>query len=300
MRTIVGEECGTDRWGRVQNLLALYDRPIEFWLGVLGPEMHFHVGHFICDSMTLKAAQRSGVDLLIRDVGMREGARVLDVGCGWGGPAFQLVNSGAGEVLGLTISGRQAEFVNEKAERLRVPVRALRVDVEEFDFRHIGTFDILWLYEVLEHIENRERLFGAMAEVAQPGAMLAISVACRSRRLEREAFSFHRSGALELLAIQPLDTADELVASLKDNGWRVIVAKDHTPRTLPTWERQLDGLAAMVEPKYKADAARFSEALRTTAEQFNSGVLEAWQFVAQRPPKGDDRVLWRGFLPGAG
>jgi cyclopropane-fatty-acyl-phospholipid synthase len=60
---------------------------------------------------TLETAQLRKIDYHIEQSGARGAARVLDVGCGWGGVLRRAAESGAGRAVGLTLSRAQAEWV---------------------------------------------------------------------------------------------------------------------------------------------------------------------------------------------
>lgn len=60
---------------------------LAFYRLVLGPTMVYSCGYFEkppSPSYGLDDAQRAKLDLVARKLGLREGMRVLDVGCGWG------------------------------------------------------------------------------------------------------------------------------------------------------------------------------------------------------------------------
>jgi len=62
---------------------------------------------------TLDQAQARKIDYHIRGAGASGAARVLDIGCGWGGVLRRLLDThGVCHAVGLTLSGAQADWVN--------------------------------------------------------------------------------------------------------------------------------------------------------------------------------------------
>src|SRR5947208_9413625 len=61
-----------------------YDVSNDFYRMVLGDSLTYSCAHFERPDATLEEAQRSKHDLVCQKLGLRPGARLLDVGCGWG------------------------------------------------------------------------------------------------------------------------------------------------------------------------------------------------------------------------
>jgi cyclopropane-fatty-acyl-phospholipid synthase len=86
-----------------------YDVGNDFYRLVLGPSMTYSCARFADAGMTLEDAQRSKHDLVCRKLGLHErsGARLLDVGCGWGSMAIHAASTYGTQVVGITISREQ-------------------------------------------------------------------------------------------------------------------------------------------------------------------------------------------------
>ena len=107
------------------DLDAFYSADVEKVAAFLGPEMHFHHGLASAEVNDLldrstdagpaategSVAERALADALrILYPHIPLGSSVLDVGCGWCGPATLLAAERAASVRGLTIARAQAEF----------------------------------------------------------------------------------------------------------------------------------------------------------------------------------------------
>ena len=125
------------------DLDAFYSADVEKVAAILGPEMHFHhglasaevndlldrstnAGPAAADGSVAERALADAVRILYPHIPL--GSSVLDVGCGWCGPATLLAAERAASVRGLTIARAQAEFC-----RARRDVPTLHADVEETD-----------------------------------------------------------------------------------------------------------------------------------------------------------------------
>lgn len=89
-----------------------YDVGNEFYTLWLDPTLSYSCALWDGEDDTLQAAQERKLDYLARKACATDAAAVLDVGCGWGGLLRRLVeHHGVGRVVGLTLSGAQAEYV---------------------------------------------------------------------------------------------------------------------------------------------------------------------------------------------
>src|SRR5262249_34831366 len=62
-----------------------YDVSNRFYEWMLGPTMAYTCACYPRDDATLEEAQAYKFDLVARKLALRDGMRLLDVGCGWGG-----------------------------------------------------------------------------------------------------------------------------------------------------------------------------------------------------------------------
>ena len=66
----------------------------EEWKPILGSSLNFHFG-FYHHAMSFEEGLESATHNLLPH--LTSGGRVLDLGCGWGGPATQLLKCGYGD-----------------------------------------------------------------------------------------------------------------------------------------------------------------------------------------------------------
>lgn len=125
------------------------------------------------------ASEHRRFEALVRLLKPGNGEKVLDVGCGSGWLAFRCQNRGA-RVWAMDIGP-----VGVTAARRRFP------DVSYFqvgDVYHLpfatGTFDVLVLSEVIEHLEEVDRALAEVRRVMRVGARVLIGVPYREKIVE--------------------------------------------------------------------------------------------------------------------
>jgi SAM-dependent methyltransferase len=114
---------------------------------------------------------------LIADLGLPEGSRGLDVGCGVGLFALWLAEAvgPAGRVVGIEPSRERVEAA--RAFVGRDPL-ASRLELREGDATKLeapdASFDWVWCGDVLHHIQETGRALGEFARVVRPGGRIVV------------------------------------------------------------------------------------------------------------------------------
>ncbi|HEX2111116.1 MAG TPA: class I SAM-dependent methyltransferase [Gaiellaceae bacterium] len=91
-----------------------YDRSNEFFELFLDSRMVYSCAYFAEPDLDLEIAQERKLDYICRKLRLRRGERLLDVGCGWGGLAIHAAARYGADVVGITLSERQAELARER------------------------------------------------------------------------------------------------------------------------------------------------------------------------------------------
>jgi 2-polyprenyl-3-methyl-5-hydroxy-6-metoxy-1,4-benzoquinol methylase len=99
------------------------------------------------------------------------GRRILDAGCGIGYGSNILAAAGGAAVVGVDLSAPVIEAARSGAH----PAVALEVgDVASLDFDD-DSFDLVVCFEVIEHVQQPERVFDELARVLAPDGLLLVS-----------------------------------------------------------------------------------------------------------------------------
>src|SRR5581483_5121028 len=91
-----------------------YDVGNEFFALFLDASMTYSCAFFSRGARTLEEAQETKLELVCSKLGLKEGERVLDVGCGWGSFALHAAARHGVHVLGVTLSEPQAELAQRR------------------------------------------------------------------------------------------------------------------------------------------------------------------------------------------
>jgi cyclopropane-fatty-acyl-phospholipid synthase len=152
-----------------------YDVGNEFYRLVLGPTMTYSCARFEQEGKALEEAQRSKHDLICRKLGLAErpGARLLDVGCGWGSMAIHAAEKYGAHVVAITLSSSQEEFAHERVVEAGL---GELVEVRIQDYRELSgeTFDAISSIGMFEHVGAKriDEYFHTLYSVLAPQGRL--------------------------------------------------------------------------------------------------------------------------------
>lgn len=146
-----------------------YDVGNEFYELVLGPSLVYSCAVWEPGTTSLERAQAAKLDLICRKLALREGQRLLDVGCGWGSLVLHAAERYGVRAVGITLSAEQAARA-----RRRVAAAGLadRVEIRIQDYRETddGPFDAIASVGMAEHVgaaryrQYATRLHGLLRE----------------------------------------------------------------------------------------------------------------------------------------
>jgi cyclopropane-fatty-acyl-phospholipid synthase len=168
-----------------------YDVSNEFFALFLDESMTYSCAIFSRGATTLEEAQEEKLELVCTKLDLREGQRVLDIGCGWGSFAIHAAERHGVSVVGITLSERQAALA-----RKRVAERGLadRIEIRVQDYRAIvdGPFDAVASIGMVEHVGSRQIDVYArqLAQLVKPGGRVLNHGIARLRMGEPEAGAF--------------------------------------------------------------------------------------------------------------
>jgi len=124
--------------------------------------------------------------------------KVLDVGCGIGMFLEKFKELGS-EVYGIDVDGKKIEKAKENFKNVKT------ASSEKLPFRK-GTIDIVWLHEVLEHVEDDKKTLKECFRVLKPGSKLVIFAPNRLWPFETHGVFWHdkyRFGNIPLVTYFP-------------------------------------------------------------------------------------------------
>ncbi|HVW30914.1 MAG TPA: class I SAM-dependent methyltransferase [Acidimicrobiia bacterium] len=150
-----------------------YDVGNDFYRLVLGPSLTYSCAYFADATESLEVAQERKYELIAAKLGLEEGMRLLDVGCGWGGMVLHAAAHHGVRAVGVTVSDEQWRLARE-----RVEARGLcdRVEIRRADYREIddGPYDAISSIGMYEHVgsEHLEEYLGILFRLLRPEGRL--------------------------------------------------------------------------------------------------------------------------------
>ena len=135
------------RDGARKNVAAHYDLGNDFYAAWLDPSMTYSSALDFAPGDTLEDAQRRKLDRIAARVGAQDGAKVLEIGCGWGALARRLAGDGA-DVRAVSLSAEQLDWA-----RAHNTVGDNAPQFELTDYRALtGRYDAIVSVEMIEAV----------------------------------------------------------------------------------------------------------------------------------------------------
>jgi len=157
-----------------RNIVAHYDLGNAFYALWLDPTMTYSSALFAGDfTQSLASAQQAKYDRLLAELGLAPGARVLEIGCGWGGFAETAVRAGH-HVTGISLSDAQTAYARARLDRAGLADGA---DLRLQDYRDVhGSFNAVASIEMVEAVGERwwPVYFRAVRDALLPGGRVCL------------------------------------------------------------------------------------------------------------------------------
>ncbi|MEU9857973.1 cyclopropane-fatty-acyl-phospholipid synthase family protein [Streptomyces sp. NPDC047974] len=265
-----------------------YDVGNDFYALVLGPSMVYSCAYWT-DGGTLEEAQRAKLDLVARKLALKEGDRLLDVGCGWGSMAIHAAREYGARVVGITLSREQAAFA-----RKRIAEEGLtdRIEIRVQDYRDVpdGPFDAISSIGMAEHVgaakyrEYTDLLYGLL----KPGGRLLNHQISRRPEPDEETYEVDAFIDAYVFPDGELAPMGRTLTTLEDAGFEVRdveALREHYALTLRRWVANLEGewdRAVRLTSPGRARIWRLYMA--ASAVSFERNRIGVNQFLAVRTP----------------
>ncbi len=217
-----------------------YDVSNRFYERVLGPSMAYTCALYKTPEASLEEAQTAKFDLVCRKLALREGQRLLDVGCGWGTMVRHAAREYGVRALGVTLSLEQAQWAKAAIDREGLGDLA---EVRHLDYRDVVErgFDAVSSIGLTEHIgvRNYPDYFSHLRERLRPGGRLLNHCITRAHNRRQETGGFIDR---YVFPDGELTGSGTIVTAAQDSGFEVQHCENlrlHYARTLAGWNRNL-------------------------------------------------------------
>jgi len=268
-----------------RKIIEHYDAVSPYYSSLWG--QHIHHGYWIRGDESKETAQNQLMDHLAQLADIQTGARILDIGCGFGGTSLYLAKKFNASTTGITISPVQVQMAKEAAAKTNLDASFLLMDAEEMQFAQ--PFDVLWSVESISHYHDPRKFFASAVKFLKPGGVFALTDWFQKENLsraDRKKFitPIEKGMMVELRGMNEYN--EFLVAS----GLHVVHRQDLTLNCAKSWDIGLD---IIKDKKFWALAAKLGVEFVTNLKSFyamragfTSGTFVYGLFVAKLPENG--------------
>jgi cyclopropane-fatty-acyl-phospholipid synthase len=176
--------------GKATNVQRHYDLGDDLFEAFLDETLTYSCGYALDPNDDLNTLQQNKLERICRKLRLRQGDRLLDIGCGFGGLLMHAAKHHGVTATGVTLSKRHCELGKERVEAQGLQDR---VKIEYADFNDVkGEFDRVVSVGMLEHVPRREymRYYGTIARVLTPdGIGLVHVIGANAPKNEHDPFS---------------------------------------------------------------------------------------------------------------
>jgi 27-O-demethylrifamycin SV methyltransferase len=277
---------------KTEEAAAHYDRVHDAWQLIMGEE--FHYGYFSSPELPLEDATAALTEEMRGRAAISAGDRVLDVGCGTGRQACELVSDLDAEVLGITTSARGVAAATELAA-------ARGAELARFEQRdgmdnglEDSSFDVVWALESSHLMRDRPALLGECVRVLAPGGRLVLCDIIRKREIP---FAEVRDRMKEFAKLRVvfgdahMEPLEDYTATLEGLGMDVTDSSDITEPTLPTfaaWRARVEAHESALRDLIGPDGVDdFIEGTNILESFWRDGTLGYGILAAVKPRKGE-------------
>jgi sterol 24-C-methyltransferase len=218
-----------------------YDLVTDFYEYGWGRSFHFGVRR---KGESLKQALARHERYLAERLKLEPGMKVLDVGCGVGGPMREIAAFSGASIVGLNnnayqlskcdVYNREAQL-DELCSTLHGSFMAIACDD--------ATFDAVYQVEATCHAPDRTAAFTEISRVLKPGGLFAGYEWCMTDAYDADNKEHReiKEGIVVGSGLPDLTHTSEVDNALKAAGFDILEARDRAPESDPPWYSALQG-----------------------------------------------------------
>ncbi len=249
-----------------------YEVPGEFFRLVLGPNLKYSCGLWnktpASNADRLAGLEQSEIDMLeltAERADIRDGMRILDLGCGWGSFSLYAAKKYPGAaVVGISNSNSQREWIMQQARDRglnNLEIRTANVANLQLD----ESFDRVVSIEMFEHMRNYKELLRRISSWLNPAGKLFVHVFCHKEL----AYAFNVGEPRDWMARHfftgGLMPSEDLFENFQDDvhlesTWQV--DGTHYGFTCESWLDKMDKNIDAVRAVFEADLDKKAAAIQ--------------------------------------
>ncbi|MDP3545305.1 MAG: cyclopropane-fatty-acyl-phospholipid synthase family protein [Phreatobacter sp.] len=153
-----------------------YELPPEFFAEALGPNRKYSSCYFDRPDATLAEAEERALALTMDHADLRDGQRVLELGCGWGSLSLAMARRFPSSTI-MAVSNSRPQRAHIEGVAAREGLANLTVVTADMnDFSTPRRFDRVVSVEMFEHMANWRALLTRIREWVEPDGRLFLHV----------------------------------------------------------------------------------------------------------------------------
>ena len=269
---------------QLKEVASHYDIGNDFYKLWLDETMSYSCGYFKNPDDTLYQAQVNKVDYILKKLNLKEGMKLLDIGCGWGFLLIEAAKKYKVHGTGITLSKEQySEFqkriVDEGLEE--------QITVELMDYRDLSNlgkqFDRVVSVGMVEHVgrKNYQLFTKCINKVLKDGGMYLLHFISALKENPGDAWIrkyIFPGGTIPSLR--------EIIWTMSEENFHVLDVENlrqHYNKTLLCWEKNyrenIDAVREMFDDRF---VRMWDLYLSSCAATFHNGIIDLHQILATK------------------
>ncbi|MBL7994903.1 class I SAM-dependent methyltransferase [bacterium] len=153
-----------------------YEIPAMFYQLVLGKHLKYSSGYWRNGVTHIDQSEEDMLRLTIERAGIRNGDRILELGCGWGSLSlYMAMVFPDSTITAVSNSTTQKVFIDAQADQRGFNnLTVITSDMNDFDIN--DTFDSVVSVEMFEHMRNYQKLLAKVSRFLKPGGRLFVHI----------------------------------------------------------------------------------------------------------------------------
>ncbi|UDM32024.1 SAM-dependent methyltransferase [Lentilactobacillus laojiaonis] len=273
-----------------------YDIGNDFYKLWLDDTLTYSCAYFETPEDDLKTAQENKIHHILKKLDPKPHRTLLDIGCGWGTLMLTAAKEYDLNVMGITLSQEQYNYVSEQIEKMGLQNQA---QVKLVDYRELGNlkFDYITSVGMFEHVgkENLGEYFKCVNNYLNRDGVALIHGITRQQGGAINGWInkwIFEGGYIPGLA--------ENVTHIEENGLQIYDLESlrrHYQKTIEIWDQNFNEHRQEITDMFDEKFVRMWDLyLQACAASFKSGNIDVMQFLLTKGAAGQHLPMTRDYM----